>query len=86
MKDPKVNRLIGYVVLFIGFGFFYKGFHTTTDASSIDLFGVVIGLIFVVTSIIWMVSKVRCPHCGGILDPRLTNIDYCPNCGKSTKV
>ena len=31
MKNPKTNRLIGYIVLFIGFIIWYKGFHSPTE-------------------------------------------------------
>lgn len=86
MKNPKINRVIGYIVLFIGFGLFYKGLHASIDESGIDYFFVVTGLVFVIASIIWMILKVRCPHCGGILNPKLTNIDCCPYCGKNTEI
>ena len=30
MKDPKVNRVIGYIILFSGFGFLMYGTHYPT--------------------------------------------------------
>ena len=41
-------------------------------------------LFIVVTA--WMIMKVRCPHCGQLLELKLYNIDYCRYCGKSTDV
>ena len=87
-KSPKINRLIGYVTMFIGFITFYKGFHSFTESDSINghdplLIGV--SIVIIVASFVWLIVKVRCPHCHKLLDIRLTNIDKCPYCGKSTK-
>lgn len=89
MKNPKINRIIGYIILFIGFGLFYKGFHAGTapdGVNGVDAFTVVVACIFIVGAIVWTILKVRCPHCNGMLNPKLTNIDVCPFCGKSTDV
>lgn len=88
MKNPKLNRLIGYIIMFIGFNIFYKGFHTGTAPNGVDGTDVVIiavGLIFVIAAFVWMFFKVRCPHCNGLLNLKLGNIDMCPYCGESTE-
>ena len=36
MKNPKINRIVGYVVLFIGFFLFYKGFHYPTQDDPVN--------------------------------------------------
>lgn len=87
MKNPKINRTIGYIILFSGFGFFYKGLHSGTledGINSMNLLLVIIAIVFIVFSIIWMILKVRCPHCNRLLNLKLWNIDYCPFCGKRT--
>lgn len=81
MKDPKINRIIGYVILFIGFGFVITG--TISGGIFLVIFYILGGL-FVVASTVWMIMKVRCPHCGALLHLKLYNIDRCPRCGKST--
>lgn len=87
MNNPKINRLIGYIVLFIGFAIFYKGFHAGTAADGINgtdpvLIGV--SILLILGAAIWMFLKVRCPHCNALLNPKLTNINRCPHCGRST--
>ena len=87
MKNPKLNRFIGYVVLFIGFFVFYKGFHSSTVIDPVnghDPFLIGISIVIIVASFIWMILKVRCPHCNALLDLKLRNIDKCPYCGKDT--
>lgn len=85
MNNPRVNRIIGYIVMFIGFYVVYKGNHTgiaSNGRNSYDYITIGIGLILVIASFVWMIFKVRCPHCDGLLDIRLKNIDVCPHCGK----
>lgn len=87
MKNPKVNRFIGYVILFVGFFFFYKGFHANTALDSVNGYDaklVGIAVILMLVSFGWMLMKVRCPHCGQLLDLKLNNISVCPYCGKMT--
>lgn len=86
MKNPKINRIIGYVILFIGFFMFYRGFHYPTQEDPVNghnpiLIG--ISIIFIIVSFSWMLIKVRCPHCNQLLALKLKNIDVCPNCGKN---
>ena len=87
MKNPKINRIVGYVVLFIGFFLFYKGFHYPTQDDPVNghnpiLIG--ISIVMVIASFLWMLKKVRCPHCNILLELKLRTIDICPNCGKNT--
>ena len=87
MRDPKINRIIGYVVLFIGFLIWYKGFHSSTESDPINghdplLIGISVAVI--ISSVVWMILKVRCPHCNKLLTLKLGNIDVCPYCGKRT--
>lgn len=87
MKNPKVNRLIGYLILFIGFVIFYRGAQpvsVTDNPADANFFLIAVSFVFIVGSIVWMVKKVRCPHCNHLLHLKLYNIDVCPNCGKST--
>lgn len=87
MKNPTTNRIIGYTILFLGFAIFYGGFHATITSGSdsdIDVFAIIISIIVIIFSVIWMFKMVRCPHCNGMLNPKITNIDVCPHCGKRT--
>lgn len=87
MRNPKTNRWIGYIILFIGFTIFYKGFHAGTAPDGVNgtnSFIIAVGLVFVISSFVWMILKVRCPHCGKLLELKLYNIDRCPHCGRYT--
>lgn len=87
MNNPKINRLIGYIVLFIGFFLFYKGFKLVGVSDNIadaDFVLLALAAGFLVGSTVWMIKKVRCPHCNWLLHLKLYNIDVCPHCGKST--
>lgn len=87
MKNPKINRIVGYVILFIGFFLFYKGFHYPTQEDPVNGHNpilICISIIIVIVSFCWMLIKVRCPHCNQLLALKLKNIDVCPNCGKNT--
>lgn len=87
MKNPTINRILGYVILFIGFFLFYKGFHYPTHEEPVNGHNpIIIGIsiIIMIISFAWMLLKVRCPHCNQLLALKLKNIDVCPNCGKNT--
>ena len=87
MKNPKVNRLIGYIVMFIGFFLWYKGFHASTPSDPVngrDPFLIGFSLMLVIGAFVWMLFKVRCPHCNKLLNLKLGNIDRCPHCGSRT--
>lgn len=87
MKNPKINRIIGYAIFFAGLFLFYRGFHYPTQEDPVNghnpiLIG--ISIIIVITSAVWMFLKVRCPHCNQLLHLKLYNIDVCPYCKKNT--
>lgn len=87
MKNPKINRIIGYIIMFIGFYVFYKGAHAGTAPDGVngtDYTVLTWGLILVIGAFVWMLFTVRCPHCNGLLNLKLGNIDVCPYCGKRT--
>lgn len=87
MNTPKINRLIGYVFLFFGFFLFYKGFKPVglnDDIADADFILLALAIDFLIGSMVWMIKKVRCPHCNKLLHLKLYNIDVCPHCGKST--
>lgn len=87
MNNPKINRLIGYIILFIGFFLFYRGFKPVGVSDNIadaDFVLLTLAVILLVGSTVWMIKKVRCPHCNKLLHLKLYNIDVCPHCGKST--
>lgn len=89
MKNPKINRIIGYIVMFIGFYVFYKGCHAGTAANGVDgydYFVIGIGLLLVIGAFVWMLLKVRCPYCNGLLNLKLADISVCPYCGKKTEI
>lgn len=89
MKNPKINRAIGYLVMFIGFYVFYKGTHAGTAPNGVDGYDYFVlgtGILLVIVAFTWMFLKVRCPHCNGILNFKLGNIDVCPHCGEQTDI
>ncbi len=81
MNDPKINRIIGYIVLFIGFGFVIAG---TVCGDILKIIFYVIAALLIAGSFVWMIMKVRCPHCGALLHLKLYSIARCPHCGKNT--
>jgi len=81
MKNPKINRIIGYVIFFIACAMFIMG---TMSSDPLRTVLYIIGGIIAAVSVVWMVMKVRCPHCGALLHLKLYNIDRCPQCGRST--
>lgn len=83
MKNPSINRMIGYAILFISFYLWYKGFHYDGISEKNNL---LIGLAAVVTivSFVWLLVKVRCPHCHKLLHIKLYDISVCQHCGKET--
>ena len=83
--DPRLARAIGYAAMFGGFivvGIGTACFNILEGVVSLILYGIA-GL-FLAFSIIWMIRKVRCPHCGQLLHLKLYDISVCPYCGKST--
>ncbi len=89
MKNPRINRILGYIVMFAGFFTVLIGSHAGTAPDGVNgynyfVFGA--GLILVIASFVWMILKVRCPHCNRLLHLKLRRIDVCPYCGKRTDI
>ena len=82
MNDPKINRIVGYVIFFIACIIFVLG---TVSGGPLKVVLYIIGGVIAAASVVWMILKVRCPHCGALLHLKLYNIDRCPRCGKSTR-
>ena len=87
MKNPRINRILGYIVMFAGFFLVLKGSHAGTAPDGVNgynyyVFGT--GLLLVIAAAVWMILKVRCPHCKRLLHLKLYSIDVCPYCGKNT--
>ncbi|MBQ3842966.1 MAG: hypothetical protein II820_09775 [Ruminiclostridium sp.] len=83
--NPRIARTIGYFILFASCIVMGAG------AACIDVMGgvltmimLVVGAVLFAFSVIWMIRKVRCPHCGNLLHLKLYDISVCPYCGKST--
>lgn len=85
MKDPSVNRFVGYVIMFSCIPFFGIGSINEHDAGGV-ITGVcyIFGSLLFILSVVWMAVKVRCPHCGKLLSLKFYNISRCKYCGKST--
>lgn len=85
MRNPRVNRVIGYAVLFAGFIFFGAGFVLAKGITAVlGIAGCVFGILLCIAATVWMIMKVRCPHCNQLLHIRLYDISRCQYCGKST--
>lgn len=85
MNDPRVNRLIGYVIFFSSMPFFGAAVVLTEVAGGIlSMLLLLIGAALFAASVIWMIRKVRCPHCGALLHLKLYSIRRCPYCGRDT--
>lgn len=87
MKDPRVNKIIGYIILAVGLYFVYKGSHYPTEEDPYNgknYYLLALSAVFLISSLVWMIKKVRCPHCGCILNLKIANIDRCPQCHKKT--
>lgn len=85
MKNPRINRIIGYIVMMIGFVLFYRGFHYPTAQDPVNGKNwvlIIVSLLIVIGALIWMIKKVRCPYCNQLLDIKSYNIDICPHCGR----
>ena len=72
--NPKKINTIALVIIFVGALIGFCGI-----AREID-FLVIIGMIVVISSIIFRLIFYRCPHCSQFLD-RSTG-EYCPYCGE----
>ena len=86
-KNPRINRAIGYIILCIGFAVFGIGCMMYYKSDTSVVLGVIvciIGVLLFVFSTIWMIKKVRCPHCNALLHLKLYPVSTCPYCGKRT--
>ncbi len=84
MNTPRKCRRTGYVILFTGVVLFALGLYPRNTGGKVNVFLVIVSLIIIAASVVWMIKKVRCPHCGALLHLKLYNIDVCPYCGKNT--
>lgn len=83
--NPRLARAIGYAVMFAGFicvGIGTACLNTFEGIKSIIIY--CLAGVLLTFSIIWMIRKVRCPHCGRLLHLKLYDISVCQNCGRST--
>ncbi len=84
MNTPQKCRRTGYVILFTGVVLFALGLYPRNTGGKANVFLVIVSLILIAASVVWMIKKVRCPHCGALLHLKLYNIAVCPYCGKNT--
>ena len=82
MRDPRINRATGYGIFFSGL--LLVGIGTGLSEIPRMVFWM-LGLLIFAGSVLWMFTKVRCPHCNRLLHLKLYDIRRCPYCGKSTK-
>lgn len=86
-RNPNTNKLIGFAILFSGFVLFGIGWRLTKAVGIECILGyvlVVMGLVLCVVSTIWVIKKVRCPHCNALLSLKLSSVNTCPYCGRRT--
>ena len=82
---PRLARAIGYALMFTGFicvGIGTAYLNTNKGIVSVILY--CLAGILLAFSVIWMIRKVRCPHCGQLLHLKLYDISVCQHCGRST--
>ena len=84
--NPRTARMIGYIILFVGIIIFGIGCIFVNFENTVS--GIVLCIIAVpvlIASFVWIIRKVRCPHCGALLHLKLYYpISKCPYCGKNT--
>ena len=86
-NNPTHNKIIGYLIMILGFIFFVVGVPIALSTGIIRLLGEIIcaiGIALLIASTVWMYKKVRCPHCGALLNLKIWPIRKCPYCGKRT--
>ena len=44
--------------------------------------GMALGLILLISGILWHILFMKCPHCGRHLNPRAGLSNFCPDCGE----
>ncbi len=84
MNTPRKCRRTGHVIMFTGIVLFALGLYPRNFGGKANVFLVILSLIIIAASVVWMIKKVRCPHCGALLHLKMYNIDVCPYCGKNT--
>ena len=85
MRNPRTARLIGYVIFFASVPLFgFAAVLTEVWGGLLSMLLLVAGGVLFAFSIVWMIRKVRCPHCGQLLHLKLYDIRRCPYCGKNT--
>ena len=80
--NPRTAR---YIILLVGIIIFGTGCVFVNFENTVS--GIILCIIAVpvlIASVVWMIKKVRCPHCGALLHLRLYPISKCPYCGKNT--
>ena len=85
-NNPRINRVIGYVILFAGLipagtGMTFIKFDIN---GTLGFVLTVLGFALMVLSVFWMIKKVRCPWCGALLPLKLYPIKRCPYCKHET--
>lgn len=86
LNNPRINRIIGYLIMFVAFVPFTLGYKMVSSGIMI-IVGIVIltiGILLLCASVVWVFKKVRCPHCNALLHLKLYPISKCPYCGKRT--
>jgi len=75
---------------FIGVFLFFAGLtvmgSAPYDANGMpDPVGSFLGALIVVAGLLWVIWKVRCPHCNKMVFKRIGVFDVCPYCNNSTR-
>lgn len=83
--NPRTARLIGYVLMILSCIVFGTGAACTgVWGGVLSMLLIVAGAALFALSTIWMIRKVRCPHCNQLLHLKLYDISVCPYCGRRT--
>jgi hypothetical protein len=88
-NNPTRNRIKGYGILSAGILCFALGcfINNTTSQRTAAYALCAAGIIICIISTVWMIRKVRCPHCGKLLHLKLFYSNRtCPYCGKDTDI
>ena len=83
--SPKKARLIGYGLFLCSIPFLLVSVICAEIAGGLlSMVFLILAAVMFAVSTVWMLRKVRCPHCGELLHLKLYDISRCPYCGKST--
>lgn len=83
MFSVRVHYLIGVILFFLGLG--VMGSVTYDAYGTPDPVGSFLGAVIAVAGLIWVMWKVRCPHCNKMIFKRIGVYDVCPYCNNSTR-